>query len=103
MDSKFSTPSVWLFISAPEKTVVKQDANEIIEREGRASQLVNLDTAPFVDQTPRWGAKTRSRLPAALSLLLPVSTGGLTRLSRPFLVSHPVTCVIDRYIYVHVR
>ena len=85
-------PVFFAFISAPEKTVVKRDANEIIEREGRASQLVNLDTTPFVDQTPRWGAKTRSRLPAALSLLLPVSTGGLARLSRPcwFRIRSPV-------------
>ena len=34
LDSKFSTPSVLAFISAPEKTFVKQDANEILSAEG---------------------------------------------------------------------
>ena len=34
MDSKFSAPSVLAFISAPEKTFVKQDANEVLSAEG---------------------------------------------------------------------
>ena len=33
-DSKVSTPNVLAFVSAPEKTVMKQDANEILSAEG---------------------------------------------------------------------
>ena len=42
-------------------------------------------------------------LSAALPLLLPGSYRWIDQLITTILVSHPVTCVIDRYVHIHVR
>ena len=69
------------------------------ECEGRAIQLRNLDTIISCTR----GNKKSAASVGGLQLLLPV----FLPLDRPAYRDqfglHPVTCVIDRYIHVHVR
>ena len=49
-----------------------------------------------------WGVKIKSRLSAAFNAVANHVAGGLARLSRPCCFRIPVTCVIGRYIHVHI-
>ena len=58
---------------------------------------------PFEYETHTWGDKKRAAVFGGLPLLLPGSYRWIDPLIATNLVSHPVTCVIDRYIHVYVR
>ena len=57
---------------------------------------------PFEYETHIWGAKKRAAFLGGLPLLLPDSYRWIDQLITTNLVSHPVTCVIDRYIHIYV-
>ena len=57
----------------------------------------------FDYETHIWGAKKRAAFLGGLPLLLPGFYRWTDQLITTILVSHPVTCVIDRYIHIHVR
>ena len=73
------------------------------ECEGRVIQLRNLDPILSSTRPVFGGAKKRAAFLGGLSLLLPGSYRWIDQLITTNLVSHPVTCVIDRYIHIYVR
>ena len=73
------------------------------ECEGGAIQLRTLDTILSSTRLIFGGAKKRAAFLGGLPLLLPGSYRWIDQLITTNLVSHPVTCVIDRYIHTYVR
>ena len=90
---------VFLFLYPRLKGQLRNGALMTFECEGRAIQLRNLDT--ILSST--WGDKKSAAFFGGLQLLLPGSYRWIDPLIATNLVSHPVTCVIDRYIHVYVR
>ena len=60
------------------------------------------DTTPFVDRTPHLGCEDKEPPLGGFNAVATHFAGGLARLSRPCCFRIPVTCVIGRYIHVHI-
>ena len=65
--------------------------------------IKTLDTILLGYQTHTWGADKRAALSVANRCCYPFSYREIAKLITTDLVTHPVTCVIDRYIHTYVH